>query len=105
MPLHKETPAVCGEPASLPPACHYHHPAPLRTSPQHTLYRLYCRYDILLLARPDTLLALPSCTALHCSSPAPVYHLYCRYDIFLFARPDTLLAWASLPVVKVMQIR
>ena len=28
-----------------------------------------------------------------------------RYDIYLFSRPDTLLAWASLPVVKVMQIR
>ncbi|PSC68732.1 hypothetical protein C2E20_7698 [Micractinium conductrix] len=27
------------------------------------------------------------------------------YDIYLFSRPDTLLAWASLPVVKVMQIR
>jgi hypothetical protein len=43
-----------------------------------------------------------------CLTPAlcPLYcHLYCRYDIFLFARPDTLLAWASLPVVKVMQIR
>ena len=27
------------------------------------------------------------------------------YDIFLFSRPDTLLAWASLPVVKVQQVR
>ncbi|KAI7838667.1 hypothetical protein COHA_007470 [Chlorella ohadii] len=27
------------------------------------------------------------------------------YDIFLFSRPDTLLAWASLPVVKLQQIR
>lgn len=29
----------------------------------------------------------------------------CRYDVYLFSKPDTLLAWASLPVVKVMQIR
>ena len=28
-----------------------------------------------------------------------------RYDVFLFSRPDTLLALASLPVVKVMQMR
>lgn len=27
------------------------------------------------------------------------------YDIFLFSKPDTLLAWASLPVVKIMQLR
>ena len=44
------------------------------------------------------------------SGTAPLYDSFppvlpCRYDIFLFARPDTLLAWASLPVVKVMQIR
>ncbi len=25
--------------------------------------------------------------------------------MFLFSRPDTLLAWASLPVVKLMQMR
>jgi hypothetical protein len=28
-----------------------------------------------------------------------------RYDVFLFSRPNTLLAWASLPVIKLMQIR
>lgn len=27
------------------------------------------------------------------------------YEVFLFSRPDTLLAWASLPVVKIQQIR
>ncbi|KAL4447421.1 hypothetical protein ABPG75_004640 [Micractinium tetrahymenae] len=27
------------------------------------------------------------------------------YDIFLFSKPDTLLAWASLPVVKLQQVR
>ncbi|KAI3429326.1 hypothetical protein D9Q98_005421 [Chlorella vulgaris] len=27
------------------------------------------------------------------------------YDVYLFSKPDTLIAWASLPVVKVMQIR
>lgn len=27
------------------------------------------------------------------------------YDVFLFSRPDTLLALASLPVVKIMQLR
>ncbi|KIY99763.1 hypothetical protein MNEG_8198 [Monoraphidium neglectum] len=27
------------------------------------------------------------------------------YDVFLFSRPNTLLAWASLPVIKLMQIR
>jgi hypothetical protein len=33
------------------------------------------------------------------------YCTSCRYDVYLFSKPDTLLAWASLPVVKVMQIR
>ncbi|KAI8471612.1 MAG: hypothetical protein J3K34DRAFT_520428 [Monoraphidium minutum] len=27
------------------------------------------------------------------------------YDVFLFSRPNTILAWASLPVIKLMQLR
>lgn len=27
------------------------------------------------------------------------------YEVFLFSKPDTILAWASLPVIKLMQIR
>jgi hypothetical protein len=34
-----------------------------------------------------------------------VHSFACRYDVYLFSKPDTLIAWASLPVVKVMQIR
>lgn len=58
----------------------------------------FCRYGIFLLSRTDTLLEQPKYTV--------SFHLiFRRYDIFLFSRPDTLLAWASLPVVKLQQIR
>lgn len=45
------------------------------------------------------IISLDTCESTHASLDNP------RYEVFLFSKPDTLLAWASLPIIKLMQIR